>query len=211
MYLSQVEVDNNDRYKIQDLTHLGAYHNWVEQSFPNEVALTERSRKLWRIDQLNGKQYLLVVSSDKPDLQLLETYGVKGSARTKEYGSFLSSLDDGMKARFKVVLNPVISKKQEVSRRGRVFPYLSEEDQLNFLLNRAEKNGFLLNAEDFFITERSFEVLKKSRQKDLRLSKVTYEGILEISDVHTFRKTLTEGLGRKKAYGFGMMTVIPGV
>ncbi|AYW48815.1 type I-E CRISPR-associated protein Cas6/Cse3/CasE [Tetragenococcus osmophilus] len=211
MYLSQVEVDTNNRYKIQDLTHLGAYHNWVEQSFPEEFTEKERSRKLWRIDQLKGKQYLLVVSPEKPDLNLLETYGVKGSARTKEYDSFLSSLNVGTKARFKVDLNPVISKKQEGQTRGRVLPYLSEKDQLNFLFNRAEKNGFLLNSEDFFITERSFEVLKKNHQKDIRLSKVTYEGILEILDINTFRKTLTEGFGKKKAYGFGMMTVIPGV
>ncbi|MCF1675466.1 MAG: type I-E CRISPR-associated protein Cas6/Cse3/CasE [Tetragenococcus koreensis] len=211
MYLSQVEVDTNNRYKIQDLTHLGAYHNWVEQSFPNEMSLKERSRKLWRIDQLKGKKYLLVVSPERPDLNLLETYGVEGSARTKKYDSFLNTLNVSTKARFKVVLNPVISKKQEGKVRGRVLPYLSEEDQLNFLFNRAEKNGFLLNAEDFFITERSFEVLKKSHQKDLRLSKVTYEGILEVSNVNTFRKTLTEGFGKKKAYGFGMMTVIPGV
>lgn len=211
MYLSQVEVDINNRYKIQDLTHLGAYHNWVEQSFPGEISVKERSRKLWRIDQLKDKLYLLVVSLEKPDLNLLETYGVKGSARTKEYDRFLNSLEVGTKARFKVVLNPVISKKQEGKARGRVLPYLSEEDQLNFLLNRAEKNGFLLNFEDFFITERSFEVLRKSHQKDLRLNKVTYEGILEICDINTFRKTLTEGFGKKKAYGFGMMTVIPGV
>lgn len=211
MYLSQVEIDTNNRYKIQDLTHLGAYHNWVEQSFPNEISLKERSRKLWRVDQLNGKKYLLVVSPEKPDLQQLESYGVNGSARTKEYDGFLNSLSDGMKARFKVTLNPVISKRQEGNLRGRVLPYLSEEEQLKFLFNRAEKNGFLLNTEDFFITERSFETLKKNQQKDLRLSKVTYEGVLEIKDANVFRKTLTEGFGKKKAYGFGMMTVIPGV
>ncbi|NLQ94475.1 type I-E CRISPR-associated protein Cas6/Cse3/CasE, partial [Streptococcus mutans] len=28
-------------------------------------------------------------------------------------------------------------------------------------------------------------------------------------DVDRFRKVLTEGIGKKKAYGFGMMTVIP--
>lgn len=33
MYLSRVEIDTNDRQKISDLTHLGSYHNWVEQSF----------------------------------------------------------------------------------------------------------------------------------------------------------------------------------
>ena len=47
------------------------------------------------------------------------------------------------------------------------------------------------------------------KRRPLRLAYVEYEGILEISDADKFRKTLTEGIGKKKAYGFGMMTVIP--
>lgn len=211
MYLSQVEIDTNNRYKIRDLTHLGAYHNWVEQSFPKEISIKERSRKLWRIDQLGGKQYLLIVSPEKPNLQLLEKYGVEGSGRSKNYDGFLNSLNNGAQVQFKVVLNPVVAKKQEGKKRGQIKPYLSEENQLKFLLERSEKNGFLLNSGDFFITERGFEVLKKNHEKDLRLSKVTYEGVLSIKDLDVFKNTLTKGFGKKKAYGFGMMTVIPGV
>lgn len=36
MYLSRVEIDSQNRRKTKDLTHVGAYHNWVEQSFPAE-------------------------------------------------------------------------------------------------------------------------------------------------------------------------------
>ena len=38
MYLSRVEIDTDNRQKIKDLSHLGAYHNWVERSFPAEIA-----------------------------------------------------------------------------------------------------------------------------------------------------------------------------
>ena len=62
MYISRVEVDVYNRQKIKDLTHLGAYHNWVEKSF-NE-AKGVRSRKLWRIDKINDKKYLIVVSQN---------------------------------------------------------------------------------------------------------------------------------------------------
>ena len=44
MYLSRVEIDRNNRQKIKDLTHLGAYHNWVEQSFPDELKQELRTR-----------------------------------------------------------------------------------------------------------------------------------------------------------------------
>jgi CRISPR system Cascade subunit CasE len=43
----------------------------------------------------------------------------------------------------------------------------------------------------------------------IRLSKATYEGILRVTDKDLFYHTLTDGIGKKKAYGFGLMTVIP--
>ena len=30
MYLSRVKIDVNNRIKVKDLNHLGAYHKWVE-------------------------------------------------------------------------------------------------------------------------------------------------------------------------------------
>ena len=37
---------------------------------------------------------------------------------------------------------------------------------------------------------------------------VTYEGILTVSDKEMFVKALTEGIGREKAYGVGLMTLV---
>ena len=72
MYLSRVEIDVNNRIKIKDLSHIGAFHNWVESSFPEEFDIGVRTRKLWRIDRLNNKEYLLIVSETKPSLEHLE-------------------------------------------------------------------------------------------------------------------------------------------
>lgn len=38
MYLSRVQVNTNDHQIFKHLTHLGAYHDWVERSFPREIA-----------------------------------------------------------------------------------------------------------------------------------------------------------------------------
>ena len=65
MYLSRVEIDFENRKKTADLNHLGAYHNWVERLFPEEISKGERGRKLWRVDKLGGKHYLLVVRDRK--------------------------------------------------------------------------------------------------------------------------------------------------
>lgn len=208
MYLSRVKIDIQNRRKIKELTQIAAYHHWVEQSFPQEVARHERSRKLWRIDQLKGDSYLLIVSRDKPDLEKLCRYGVPNTAETRSYDTFLTELKEGTRCRFRIVLNPVVSVSRGAGKRGRVMPHITEAHQMKYLLDRAEKHGFHLNENEFEITERSFVRWQKDKDS-IRLSRVAYEGMLVISDIKLFRELLTEGMGKKKAYGFGMMTVIP--
>ncbi|NMD37346.1 MAG: type I-E CRISPR-associated protein Cas6/Cse3/CasE [Christensenellaceae bacterium] len=209
MYLSRVEIDVKNRRKIRDLSHVGAFHNWVEYSFPEEIKTQERSRKLWRIDKLNGKEYLLILSSGKPDIKSLEKYGVDSSGQTKFYGDFLNSLQNGQKMSFRIVLNPVITKSQGSGNKGLVKPHVTVEHQMNYLLDRSEKNGFVLKEEDINIVERGYVELKKANEKPIRLVRVVYEGILTIKDIDVFRTTLIKGFGKKKAYGFGLLTVIP--
>lgn len=209
MYLSRVEIDVLDRRKIRDLTHLGAYHNWVETSFPDEISQDIRSRKLWRIDKINDHLYLLVVSEGKPDLNALEKYGVPGSAETKCYDSFLDSICRDHLYRFRVTLNPVRAVSQGEGKRGRVMPEITAEQQLHFLESRAERLGFELIPEEYQIVERSWKPFRKKGQRIIQLSKTTYEGTLKVTDEELFYNTLTNGIGKKKAYGFGMMTVIP--
>lgn len=208
MYLTRVEIDFNNRKNAKELNHLGAYHNWVEESFPQEFDKKIRTRKLWRIDTLNNKKYLLIVSEDKPDLDRLERYGVKGSGETKDYSRFLNSLKEGADYKFRLVANTTVSK-PIVGKRGRVVPLVDVIDQMDYLLARSEKNGFILNPSDFYVLDSSFLPLKKHNEKTINLVKTTFQGELTIKDREKFISLLTNGLGRKKAYGFGMMTVIP--
>lgn len=209
MYLSRVEIDYKDRLTSKELNHLGAFHNWVEQSFPKELEQNKRSRKLWRIDNLNNKSYLLILSEDKPDINMLEKYGVKGTGETKDYSEFLNSLESGDRMRFRVVLNTTKSISNRKFGRGKVVPLTSEEDQIKYLIDRSEKNGFELHPEDFYLVRSGFEKVLKNGEQRLDLIKAEFQGELTIMDKDKFKETLTKGIGKKKAYGFGMMTVIP--
>lgn len=213
MYLSRVQIEEKNRQRVKDLNHLGAYHNWVESSFPDEFGSGERTRKLWRIDKLQGRRYLLVLSEKQPDLDKLAYYGVANTAESKSYNVLLDRLEVGMKLRFRVTLNPVISIStgKQSGKRGKVMPHVTIEHQTKYLMDRSLKNGFQLNENEFSITERSMEPLKKQKHHPVRLSKVSYEGLLTITDIELFKEALINGIGKKKAYGCGMMTVIPEV
>ncbi len=209
MYISRVEIDIENRKKIRDLTHLGAYHNWVEQCFPNEIDKKERTRKLWRIDKVYGKNYLLIISQEKPNIECLEKYGVKGSGQSKFYDNYLDNLKNGVSMKFRVTLNPTITLSKGTGNKGEVKPHITITHQLKYLMDRSVKNGFVLNDNEYSIVERGYEVFRKSNQKSIRFIKVVYEGILTINDIEIFKKTLIKGFGKHKAYGFGMMTIMP--
>lgn len=202
MYLSRVEIDDNNRRKIKSLTHLGAYHNWVENCFPGEKAKDERLRHLWRIDQLNGRRYLLLVSQEKPDLDNLCSYGVTGTAILKNYQPFINNIEQRTKLRFRLTANPTYRTD------GKVYPHITVEQQKNWLLKRAAGAGFAIPANKFDIVSREWPILYHNHQQ-VKLSRVSFEGILEVTDIDVFRETLTQGIGREKAYGMGLLTVIP--
>ncbi|MBM9624672.1 type I-E CRISPR-associated protein Cas6/Cse3/CasE [Streptomyces zhihengii] len=44
---------------------------------------------------------------------------------------------------------------------------------------------------------------------DVRFTRATFDGQLRITDLAAFRRTLTHGMGKSKAYGCGLMTLAP--
>ncbi|MFQ6197744.1 type I-E CRISPR-associated protein Cas6/Cse3/CasE [Streptomyces sp. NPDC000405] len=43
----------------------------------------------------------------------------------------------------------------------------------------------------------------------IQFTQATFDGLLRITDIASFRRTLTQGLGKAKAYGCGLMTLAP--
>ncbi|MEV2199579.1 type I-E CRISPR-associated protein Cas6/Cse3/CasE [Streptomyces fradiae] len=50
---------------------------------------------------------------------------------------------------------------------------------------------------------------RAAKAPDVRLTRATFDGRLRITDLAAFRRTLTHGLGKAKAYGCGLMTLAP--
>ncbi len=206
MYLSRVQIDDANRQKAKDLSHLGAYHNWVENSFPNEVSQKVRLRHLWRIDQLHGRRYLLIVSQNKPASDKMEQYGVPNTVEIKDYQPFIDQINNNEEMRFRITANPTYRTN------GKVYPHITVEQQKKWFLDRASKAGFKILSDEngnlnFELIKHDWPILYHARR--VRLSRVTFEGILKVTDSNKFKSTLINGMGREKAYGMGMLTAIP--
>ncbi len=208
-YLSRVPLDACNRNTMKALANPGRFHGAVESSFPGE-----RKRRLWRIDRLNGKIYLLILSEDQPRLtgmeQQFSAAGEKGV--TKSYDAFLSGIHAGEEFRFRLAANPSKAIALE-QKRGKIVANITPTYQKQWLLNRSKAHGFSVKEEAFDITESRWVQFHKTdpqagKSRYVRFLMTVYEGLLQVTDEENFRKILVEGLGREKAFGCGLLTVM---
>ena len=83
--------------------------------------------------------------------------------------------------------------------------------QEEWLLNRAQKHGFELLPENFQIIQRNWHIFRKGKEQGknrVSIKGVTYEGILKVCDEDKFKELLVTGIGRGKAYGMGLLTIV---
>lgn len=216
MYLSRVALDPSRRNTVRALASPQVLHGAVEACFPSTIS-TQRERSLWRIDHLGDHCYLLILSSEKPNLSsVAEQFGfshVVPGWDTKSYSALLSHLRAGEVLRFRLRANPVRSssaEKGEHSGRGKVFAHVTSDQQKQWLKARAQEHGFALDMDKFDVVHSEWLRFRKAGNRgcEVRLKVAEFEGLLTITDVEQFSAVLTQGLGRAKAYGCGLLTVL---
>jgi len=210
MYLSRVLLDVNKRETMGALSSPHILHGAIEQSFASR-----EKRKLWRIDWLGDVCCLLVLSEEKPDFtHLSRQFGYPFTDppwETKDYSLLLSRLQEGQEWHFRLRANPTRSsfkEKDSASRRGKVFAHVTQEQQRQWLLAKAEKCGFKLNDDEFDVVHSQWLRFQKGRGgRYVTLRTATFEGKLTITNLGCFKEVLQSGVGRAKAYGCGLLTL----
>ena len=204
MYLTRVMIDTSKRMTMRALASPSIFHGAAESSFEGE-----RKRRLWRIDNLNGNYYMLLLSEDRPELSgFCEQFSSENKWETVDYDKLLRNITAGDIKQFRLTANPTISVCDEKGKRGKVLAHITAEHQKQWLIEKGKSNGFILNDDSFDIVQCKWKRFYKSGSKAITLLSVTYEGILEITDAELFRNALTKGIGRGRAYGMGLMTIM---
>ncbi|WP_327328700.1 type I-E CRISPR-associated protein Cas6/Cse3/CasE (plasmid) [Streptomyces sp. NBC_01210] len=158
--------------------------------------------------------------------------------QSKPYGPLLDRLAAGDTWAFRLTANPVhhIRRKDDEPRKRTA--HLTPVHQMSWLLDRQERCGFRIlekpdskrllpggithmkqehhgDRYELNVRDRRDLAFDKSREqkaskgRPVSLVTVTFDGRLEVIDPEALRRTLTQGLGRAKAYGCGLMTLAP--
>ena len=115
-----------------------------------------------------------------------------------------ASLKNGTYLRFSVLARPM------KGNNSRHTPLYGEEEQMQWFIRQAEKNGFDVEKLQMGREEvKPFRHDRKKNTKRITLNGRYYNGVLKITDIEKFNYVYRHGLGRGKAYGFGMMMLYP--
>lgn len=205
MYLTRMELDVSRRETMLALATPERLHGAIERSFAGQ-----RRRRLWRIDEWKGGVYLLL-SEEKPDLSAACTQFSfpRAGWETKDYTPLLSRVQVDSRWSFRLCANPTYSVPGAYDVRGRVCAHTTIEHQRQWLMQQAEKHGFSLREGEYDVTHARWQHFRKGAEgHKVSLLGVTYEGLLRVTDAEAFCTALCQGIGREKAYGMGLMTLM---
>lgn len=157
--------------------------------------------------------------------------------QTRPYTPLLDGLAEGQRWAFRLTANPVHDIRRKPDEPRKRTAHLTPVHQAAWLLNRQERAGFRViekprgerllpggtthndhghhgDRYELTVGDRRGLAFDKSRNEGKRGSRVslvtvTFDGCLEVIDPDTMRRTLTQGIGKAKAYGCGLLTLAP--
>lgn len=222
MYFSVVRIPSGTDYfdflKDSDFGNMYHAHQLLWKLFPSSPD-AERDF-LFREQRDYNRIYYYLVSEREPE----NLFGLE--VQTKDYKPVIKTGDV-----FSFVLraNPVVAKKREGKKRSVQHDVLmdakkearrkgfSEEEEyhhiqkkaIGWIENRSANGGFYIDAGKIgFEGYRQYSFSKKNSER-IKFSTVDYYGILRVKDPEVFQRSLFHGIGKKKAFGCGLLLIKP--
>lgn len=106
---------------------------------------------------------------------------------------------------FEVTLNPSRRDKQS----GKIVPLRSREEVTHWFLQRSDRSwGFSVNQVNLQTDKVGVQVFKKG-ESSITHGYATLKGELAVTDPYRFRQSFLQGIGRGRAFGFGLLQIVP--
>ncbi|RBP65569.1 CRISPR-associated Cse3 family protein [Brevibacterium sanguinis] len=230
MFLSRIELNAARRGTRHLLGSPQKLHAAVEASFPSGDPQGQDggSRRLWRLDTGSPNPRLYVVSATAPDFTHLEEqagWPTQPNWAVADYSPLLDDLTTDQFWEFRLAANPVHAVRPEDGGRSKRFAHVTVAQQEEWLARRAQHLGVAFDVgvevgtddptDDEDSASVSFRVEERRLMKFTRknhsvtIRKVRYDGVLRVTDPGRLRSALVNGIGPAKAYGCGLLTLVP--
>jgi CRISPR system Cascade subunit CasE len=194
---------NRSAYRAFKITDPYSIHRTVYSLFP-KIENTERDFLFADKGGNFDERRILILSKRSP---LQPEYGTVESKVIPE--SFLNCDTYG----FEIRLNPTKREKNS----GKIIPvqgtekqdsYLKKKKLLEWFCAKSESWGFSTDHNSLQIQSTDVQIFEKGNKQIIQ-SSVTFIGKLRVKNRVLFIKSFEEGIGRGKAFGFGLLEIVP--
>ena len=206
MFLSRIQMNPQCYNSRKAIGSPQILHASVENCFSSGES---KERKLWRLDTLNDRLFLLLLCHTRPDFSHFSEQFCQGAVgETKDYDALLERIQIGQKWNFRLRGNTTHNAKVAENTRGKVYAHVTIEQKREWLIKKALHCGFTLEEGLFDVVETEMLNFRRNSAKSpVTIGVSVFEGVLEITDEIHFRQALVQGIGRAKAYGCGLLTI----
>ena len=219
-YLSQLALNLRSAQVRSELRDPYQMHRTLAHGFDHLGDRYQNARVLFRVDDDCGDTFVIVQSQLQPNwsgLRAREGY-LRSPAKVKELDFTPAA---GESFRFRLQANPT---RQEGTGKNRKGIYI-EWDRLDWLNRKARYHGFALETKEHTIRKKESEEefvmdLPLVRTVDLndgqrfampgqgaQFSAVRFDGTLTVTDSEKFGHALHNGIGKARAFGFGLLSL----
>lgn len=197
-----------DRKAVQALKINDAYglHKAVYSLFPDVRSADEKqaSKPSGFLYADQGGDYksrkILLLSDREPMEQIDSQYGEVQSKPISE--GFLQH--DAY--RFKVVVNP--TRRDNASRK--LVPVKGRDAISQWFMERAQASwGFSLVPSQLQVDSTDVLSFKDKSQRQITLAQAQVQGVLQVTDRQQFIQSFSQGIGRGRAFGCGLLQIVP--
>jgi CRISPR system Cascade subunit CasE len=205
LYLTQILVSYEDAVRILKIRDTYDWHQRVWQAFAGRE---RKSRDfLIRVDRKEEAYRVLILSQSlpqKPGWCPTDCFGT----RTIPHDYF-----QHVSYRFSLLANP--TKKLRVDnpdgtrkKNGRRVPITKREELMIWIERKAQIGGFSIDQSTLKTIPRGREFFHKPCAHGAHMA-VEFQGQLTVTDLTLFRASVASGIGSAKAFGFGMIVLVP--
>ena len=218
LYLSRLMLNTrnnriqmaNARAQIMHYILLDAFERVDSETPRSDAGLLYRLER----DGPTDEQQLLVQSKSKPHWAFAERDRllIDNGADVKEISPIFDAFTEGRRLRFRVLLSARSRLPPINGARGQHRNNVDLPDVIEWFRSREERLGFALTVDSegaiqLTVSRKQFVGISANQRQGV--TGCATDGILAITDKEAFERSVRDGIGTAKTYGFGLLSLMP--
>jgi CRISPR system Cascade subunit CasE len=219
VFLTKLTINVRSREFRRDFANIHDMHRTVMSAYPDPEDKDAPARQahavLWRLDATNTGYIQHIQSRTKPDWTNLPPAHLTQPAEVRTLEPVLDAIRPGRKLAFRLLANATQDTRPAKTKGETIrVAHRTAEAQINWLIRKGERHGFVIPTTHGGVPDVAPSPIprltgRKNGVGTITIDAVRFDGHLIVTDPELFTHAVTNGIGRAKAYGCGLLSLAP--